>query len=624
MRTMYPAGREPKGVGLEAENARWATPFFNGRGFDMSKMGWGSDAIAAMLRELDFQYAALVPGASYRGLHDSIVNYLGNDNPKMLLCLHEEHAVAIAHGYAKVAEKPMLAIVHSNVGLMHATMAFFDAWCDRAPVVVLGATGPVDAAKRRPWIDWIHTTADQGALVRDYTKWDDQPGSPAAALESLIRAKQIASTPPYGPVYVNLDVEIQEEKLEQPIPLPDKARFRVPFPAVPSPADVQSILGSFRRAKHPMILLGRMSRRIEDWNARVALAEALNARVITDFKIGSTFPTDHPLFVGPPGSRLSAEATKVLRESDVILSLDNVDLAGMLSATWGKDRVDATIINASMDRYLHKGWGKEYQALPPVDIDLVVAPDVLVHTLLDALGKPKTAAPHKNGAAPPARAASNGSAEKEIGIRAFSQGLGEAFAGIEVCYIRLPLGVNGADFTFHHPLGFLGGDGGGGVGAGPGMAVGAALALRGTDRLPVAVLGDGDFLMGVTALWTAVANEIPLLVIVANNRSYFNDEVHQERMAILRGRPVERKWIGQRIDGPSPDMALFARAQGAIGLGPITSREEMAPAIAQAIKEVKAGKVCVVDVRVSPEYDASVAGGVVAHADRGGLGPDRG
>jgi thiamine pyrophosphate-dependent acetolactate synthase large subunit-like protein len=589
----------------------------------MTEMSWGSDAVAAMLRELDFKYAALVPGASYRGLHDSIVNYLGNENPKMLLCLHEEHSVAIAHGYAKVTEKPMLAIVHSNVGLMHATMAFWDAWCDRLPVVVLGATGPVDATKRRPWIDWIHTTADQGALVRDYTKWDDQPGSPEAAVESLLRAAQIASTPPYGPVYVNLSVDLQEQKLESPIALPEKSRYRVPFPAVPSEADVKSVLGAFRRAQRPVILLGRMSRKIEDWNARVALAEALGARVISDFKTGSTFPTDHPLFVGPPGSRLSDEATKVLRGADVILSLDNVDLGGMLSAAWGKDRIEATIINCSMDRYLHRGWGMEYQALPPVDIDLVVSPDVLVHALVAALGRPKQGAPHKNGTSA-ARPAANGTADAEIGIRAFSQGLSEAFAGLDVCYIRLPLGVSGADFTFRHPLDFLGGDGGGGVGAGPGMAVGAALALRETNRLPVAVLGDGDFLMGCTALWTAVQNEIPLLVIVANNRSYFNDEVHQERMAVVRNRPVERKWIGQRIDGPAPDMALLARGQGAIGLGPITRRDEMGPAIEHAIKEVKDGNVCVVDVRVSPEYDAAVAGGVVAHAERGGMGPDRG
>src|SRR5271156_1420333 len=172
---------------------------------------WGSDVMALMLREIGLPFVALNPGASYRGLHDSLVNLLGNTEPQMLLCLHEEHAVAIAHGYAKVAGKPMGAIVHSNVGLMHATMAFFNAWCDRSPVVVLGATGPVDAMKRRPWIDWIHTSADQGALVRSYTKWADRPASPAAALESIVRANQIASTRPHGPTYICLDVWLQEE-----------------------------------------------------------------------------------------------------------------------------------------------------------------------------------------------------------------------------------------------------------------------------------------------------------------------------------------------------------------------------------------------------------------------------
>src|SRR3989475_12481642 len=165
---------------------------------------WGSDAIAAMLRALDIPYLALNPGASYRGLHDSIVNYLGNTRPQMLLCLHEESAVAIAQGYAKTSGTMMGAVVHSNVGLMHASMAIFNAWCDRMPVLVLGATGPVDAAKRRPWIDWIHTARDQGALVRPYVKWDDQPTSPTATREALLRALWLACTPPMAPVYVNL------------------------------------------------------------------------------------------------------------------------------------------------------------------------------------------------------------------------------------------------------------------------------------------------------------------------------------------------------------------------------------------------------------------------------------
>ena len=177
--------------------------------------GWGSDVIAESLRDLDIPYIALNPGASYRGIHDSIVNYLGNEKPQMILCLHEEVAVAIAHGYAKVTGKAMAAAVHSNVGLFHATMAVFNAWCDRMPMVIVGATGPVDAHKRRPWIDWIHTARDQGAIVRDYTKWDDQPASPQASREAIYRGAWIANTTPQGPVYINFDAELQEAKLDR-------------------------------------------------------------------------------------------------------------------------------------------------------------------------------------------------------------------------------------------------------------------------------------------------------------------------------------------------------------------------------------------------------------------------
>src|SRR5690349_1100458 len=192
--------------------------------------GFGSDVAAEALRALDIPYIALNPGASYRGLHDSLVNHLGNAHPQMLLCLHEEHAVAIAHGYAKVTGRPMAAAVHANVGLFHATMAIFNAWCDRMPIIVIGATGPVDAVKRRPWIDWIHTARDQGAIVRGYVKWDDQPASPAAAREALLRAAFIARAAPMGPVYINLDAGMQEAPLDEPLPSIDAARFVPPAP----------------------------------------------------------------------------------------------------------------------------------------------------------------------------------------------------------------------------------------------------------------------------------------------------------------------------------------------------------------------------------------------------------
>src|SRR6201994_1792679 len=199
--------------------------------------GFGSDVVAETLRDLDIPYIALNPGASYRGLHDSLVNHLGNSAPQMLLCLHEEAAIAIAHGYAKVTGRAMAAAVHSNVGLMHGTMAIFNAWCDRMPMLILGATGPVDAVKRRPWIDWIHTARDQGALVRNYTKWDDQPASPAAIRESVLRAGWIANTTPQGPVYINLDAELQEAKIAEPLPPIDSARL-IPQVATGAPAEL--------------------------------------------------------------------------------------------------------------------------------------------------------------------------------------------------------------------------------------------------------------------------------------------------------------------------------------------------------------------------------------------------
>src|SRR6187402_54211 len=215
---------------------------------------FGSDVIAETLRALDIPYVALNPGASYRGLHDSLVNYLGNSAPQMLLCLHEESAVAIAHGYAKVTGKAMAAAVHSNVGLMHATMAIFNAWCDRMPMVILGATGPVDAVKRRPWIDWIHTARDQGALVRGYTKWDDQPASPAAAREGLMRANWIANTAPRGPTYVNLDAGMQESKLAEAVPPVETGRF-IPQALSAAPAAlIEQAADILSAAKRPVIL----------------------------------------------------------------------------------------------------------------------------------------------------------------------------------------------------------------------------------------------------------------------------------------------------------------------------------------------------------------------------------
>ena len=562
---------------------------------------FGSDVIADTLRALEIPFIALNPGASYRGLHDSIVNFLGNETPQMLLCLHEESAVAVAHGYAKVTGKPMAAAVHSNVGLFHATMAIFNAWCDRQPVIVLGATGPVDAVKRRPWIDWIHTARDQGAIVRNYTKWDDQPASPAAAREALLRAAWIASTAPRGPVYVNLDAEMQEAKLPEPLAPIQVARFMPPASPTASAELIENAAAILKAAKHPVMLMGRVSRSVEAWNERVALAETLNAKVISDLKIGCGFPTDHPLHAGAPASNaMVPEAIAAIKAADVILALDWVDLGGALRNALGQEGPRAKIISISADFHVHNGWSMDYEILPPVDLMLPTTPDAAVPLLLHALGagKPRTAAvvkPRVEKYEP-----SSGSVRVDDLTRSLKAAVGER----DVTLTHLPLSWNGASWAFRHPLDYIGSEGGGGVGGGPGISVGAALALKDSGRLPIAICGDGDFCMGVTALWTAVHYRIPLLVVVCNNRSFFNDELHQERVARIRNRPPENRWIGQRISDPEIDCAGLAAAQGAVGFEPVTRTADLVPTFEKAIAAVEAGQVAVVDVRVEPGYSA--------------------
>src|SRR4029453_481555 len=200
-----------------------------------SEMGWGSDLVAELLRSLGIKYVCINPGSSFRGLHDSLVNYLGNDRPQMILALHEQSVVAIAHGYYKAAGEPMAVVLHSNVGLMAGMMSIFNAWCDRVPILILGATGAVDSAVRRSWIDWNHTFRDQGALVRHYVKWDEQPASTNAAIESVLRTYQRACSAPCGPGYVILDRRLQEDALRGEIAIPDIRRYRPSQGAAPSP-----------------------------------------------------------------------------------------------------------------------------------------------------------------------------------------------------------------------------------------------------------------------------------------------------------------------------------------------------------------------------------------------------
>ena len=581
------------------------------------EMRYGSDVAAAMLRAFGIDYVALNPGASFRGLHDSLVNYLGNRDPQMLIALHEDHVVSIAHGYAKAAGRPMAAILHSNVGLMHGSMSIFNAWCDRVPILILGATGAVDAAKRRPWIEWIHTVQDQGALVRHFVKWDDQPASPEALVESLLRAWQMAHTAPAGPVYVCLDLGLQEAALEDAVEIPDLARFAPGNPPQPASESLEAAAALLVEAEKPLILAGRMSRDPADWQHRVRLAELLDARVLTDLKSGAAFPTDHPLHPAPPGTRPTAMGSQMVREADVILGLDWIDPGGCFAMATGDVDIDAKFINCTIDAYVHNGWSMDYHILPPTDVRILADPDTAVAALLPEVEKLLSAGPRTSGwkTEPAARGRETG--KSELDYHDIADALTTALGDRPATLIRLPLGWPGDALHFRGPLDFLGSDGGAGIGSGPGMAVGAALALKDSDRLPVAILGDGDCLMGINALWSARKYGIPLLVIVANNRSYFNDELHQERVANHRGRPPENRWIGQRLDDPAPDIAALARGFDWQAEGPVAARSDLDRTLVEAVEAVAAGGCRLVDVHIGKDYDAAMVspGGVSGKAD---------
>ena len=576
---------------------------------------WNSDTIAQMLRDVGLDYVAICPGSSFRGLHESLVNHLGNERPEMLVCLHEENAVAIAHGYARVTGKPMGVIVHCNVGLMHASMAVYNAWCDRMPVLILGGSGPLDSARRRTSIDWLHSVADQGALVRNYVKWDDAPLSPKAAVESILRGHQMASTAPKAPVYITLDQRLQEDSLAYARDAkPKAARFQAPTSPAADPQLIESAADLMLQARAPVILAGRVSRDAQAWADRVRLAEMLGARVLTDLKVAGAFPTDHPLHGPDPAIAFTPdEGVQSLRNADVILSLDWWDQATLFKQAWGEADVPAKIIRCSIDTFIHRGWTRDHMGLTAVDIDILAEPDRAVQPLLQALDERADAAFRRAAAervsacaaarkpAQPFRPV-NGGAET-IGLWDIGTALKEALRERPYCLMRAPLGWHVGALPIHHPLDYLGADGAAGIGGAPGMAVGSALALRGSGRLPIAVFGDGDYLMGVSALWTAARYRIPLLIVIANNGGYYIDEQHQVTTSLARQRPTETAPIGQRIDDPQVDILGMAKAQGFDGAGPVLNRSQLVPALAAGIAAVEAGRSYLIDVRIKPDYE---------------------
>ena len=584
-------------------------PHDNETGGHAAQDQWASDVLAKTLRALGYRYLAMVPGSSFRGLQDSLVNHLGNTDPQIVMTLHEVQSVFIAQGYARALGSPMAAALHANVGLLNGSMGIYDTWCDRQPMLVIGATGPVDANRRRPWIDWVHTSRDQGALVRNYVKWDDQPASVEAAVESLLRADQITRTRPHGPVYVCLDAGLQESKLAQPQPTPQITRYAPAAAPSAGTEAINALLTALRSARRPILLFGRGRRAQAAWDARVALAEATGATVITGLHAASVFPTTHAAHVLPPlGDRRTEAESEALRNADLVVSFDWNDLAGLLSSCGASNRSATpsgpTVAHISLETYITNGWTLDHQALPAVDIPVLADADQVVSQLCEALGQERLperrlASEHWTVEADRRRTAKRGTPMRSSDV---SYIVTDALKDLPVTYARMPFGWSPYACRFTGPLDFLGKDAGGTVGSGPGHCVGTALALKDSGRLVVGVIGDGDFSIGMQALWTASHMELPLLMIVVNNRSYFNDEVHQERVARERGRPVENKWIGQRIE-PALDIPAIARAQGFKASSPVTNEDDLRKALAEAAAEVQAGGRRLIDVSIEGGYE---------------------
>jgi acetolactate synthase-1/2/3 large subunit len=559
---------------------------------------WASDVIVDLLHAYGLPYAALNPGASYRGLHDSIVNY-GADRPVMMLCQHEETAVQIAHGYAKASGKPMVAILHNLVGLLHANMAIYYSYADRAPVFIIGATGPMDETKRRPRIDWIHSALVQGEAVRAYTKWDYQPTVIDGVPESFARAYAVMMTEPRGPIYMCYDAWMQEQVLEHEVPLPGS--ITLPSPMAPDPSALGKAAEMLLSAKRPAIIAEYVGREPAGFHALVELAETLGAPVY-DVNSRLNFPSRHPLNL--------SMVKDVFREADLILCLDTRDWERPTTELVSTTREVTSLVPAGC-KWIDIGfgdleissWAMDYQRLAHADLRILADTTLAIPALTNLL---KSRTTKRDGwlkavAALRAKAHAKWQAEAKedwdaspITLPRLATEVWHAIqkedwvltAGTLDEYARQ---VWDFDKPYRHPGKSLG------TATQVGISLGVALAHRDAKRLVVDLQPDGDLMFDAGALWVAAKHRIPLLVVMYNNRAYYNDWEHQIRMAKLRGTPVERAHIGMDLDDPAPDFAAMARAMGWHAEGPIDRPSDVAAALQRAIARVKAGQPALLD-----------------------------
>ena len=552
------------------------------------------------IKACGFKYVSLNPGSSYRGLHDSLVNYGGND-PEIITCNHEKLAVGIAHGYTKAAREPMACILHDIVGLLQGTMGIYYAWIDRAPVVVFGGAGPMAYDRRRPNIDWIHTANIQGNVVRDYTKWDDQPASVASVPESIMRAYRIATAAPQGPVYVALDAGLQEDEVDD-VPLPNWGRLKRPSAIGPDPRALRALAERLCAAERPVVVTSYAGRDAQAFAQLTELSELLGAGVVdTGWRLN--FPNRHP----------HAVTMELLPECDCVLFVDVKDMGKW---TQKLDRTtrqieslippDASILDVGFNELGIGAWSHDHAQQHETDLQVTADTAVALPLLLD-LCKELNATTrdgwrarlrefHDETWAAWGREAQN---EASLSPVATSRLATEVWEVVKDHDWVLTAGTASGwapklwdfDREYRHPGASLG------TATQIGISIGVALAHKGSGRLVVDLQPDGDLMFDLGALWIAAYHRIPMLAVMFNNRAYYNDWEHQERIAHARGTDVSRAYIGMEIDQPAPDFAAAARALGWFGEGPIENPDQVQAAVRRAAQVVlEEGRPALVDI----------------------------
>jgi thiamine pyrophosphate-dependent acetolactate synthase large subunit-like protein len=559
-----------------------------------------SDFMVDVLKKLDLEYAAINPGSTFAGLHESLINHGQNTMPELLTCLHEESGMAMAHGYAKAAGKPMAVILHGTVGLLHSSMALFQAWADRVPVfaIVGHHRNPVGIVNRP------HSAQDMGSLVRDFVKFDDEATTLERFAESAMRAYRIAMTPPMGPTLLVVDAGLQESLIR------DRASLRIPALSMASPpqGDTTAVREAARllvNAENPLIQIQKVGRTPRAWDLMIELAETLQAPVdVGGYGSWQSFPSWHRFYgSGGPGYR-----------PDVTLGLEVSDMS--VAARTARTNGGKTISISAEHLFQHSNI-HDFGRYSEVDVVIAADAEATLPALIEEIRRLVT--PERKSAFQ-ARGSRIAAAHKEIHARLVEDArYGWNASPVSVARMIAELGaqiknddwaiVSGHQFTgdwqrrllnFDKPYRYNGDCGGFGIGYDTPASVGAALANKKQGRLSIGIVGDGDLNYAPGVLWTAAHHQIPLLLIVHNNRAYHQEVMIIQRMAGNRGRGSGRSHLGNVIQNPNINYAQMAKSYGMYSEGPVENPGELAAAYSRALARVRAGEPALIDVVSQP------------------------